>query len=99
MTPFQKEIMVNKLTDEELIQLVAKLMKVEGTEEENDEWLGSLKDNLPYAPISDLIFWPSRYGLPNNLTPKQIVDIALSYKPNVIHLGPPKGNPDPHGKN
>lgn len=63
----------------ELIELVRKIMEVEGTESEIDEMLVYLKQNVPHPEVSDLIFWDKR-----ELTPEEIVEEALSYKPIIL---------------
>ncbi|APM39450.1 bacteriocin immunity protein [Clostridium kluyveri] len=68
--------MLEKLTREELISLVSKIVECEGTEEEIDEMIEIVKRNVPHPEVSDLIYWNEE-----ELTPKQIVDIALAYKP------------------
>ena len=64
------------MTKEQLIQLVERIIKVDGTEEEIDKMLDKFQNNVPYPEVSDLIFWNE-----DNLTPEQIVDKALNYKP------------------
>jgi hypothetical protein len=67
--------MESKLNKEELIDLVKDIMDVKGkTEEQLVELLEVLKKNVPHPAPSDLIYW-------ENLTPEEIVDKALSYKP------------------
>lgn len=68
--------MIEKLTREELISLVSKIVECEGTEEEIDEMIEIVKNNVPHPEVSDLIYWNEE-----DLTPEQIVDIALAYKP------------------
>lgn len=68
--------MQNKLSRLELIELVEKIMKSNGTEEEIDNMIEELERNVPHPEVSDLIFWNEE-----ELTPEQIVDIALAYKP------------------
>lgn len=68
--------MFKKLTREELINLVNKIVECEGSEEEIDEMIDMVKKNVPYPDISDLIYWNEE-----ELTPEQIVDKALEYKP------------------
>ena len=68
--------MENKLSRLELIELVEKIMKSNGTEEEIDNMIEVLERNVPHPEVSDLIFWNEE-----GLTPEQIVDIALAYKP------------------
>ena len=59
-----------------LINLVNKIVECEGSEEEIDEMIDMVKKNVPYPDISDLIYWNEE-----ELTPEQIVDKALEYKP------------------
>ena len=58
----------------ELIDLVSKIIKCEGTEEEIDNMILLLEENVVYPDISDLIFYDEKSA-------EEIVDIALSYKP------------------
>jgi hypothetical protein len=49
-------------------------------------WLELHQANVPDPDVSDLIFWPNVYFKDENapdLTPEQIVDIALSYRPTA----------------
>ncbi|BFT72385.1 bacteriocin immunity protein [Paenibacillus sp. P36] len=64
------------LIKEELIELVRKIMNVEGSEEEIDNMIELLKSNVPHPEVSDLIYWNE-----NELTAEQVVEQALSYKP------------------
>ncbi|PFZ79466.1 hypothetical protein COL82_06665 [Bacillus toyonensis] len=68
--------MLKKLTREELINLVSKIVESEGTEEEINEMIEIVKRNIPHPELSDLIYWNDE-----DLTPEQIVDIALAYTP------------------
>ncbi|MEO2205447.1 hypothetical protein ABGV42_17075 [Paenibacillus pabuli] len=65
----------------QLVERVRKLMNAEGTEAELDDMLTELQLQLPYAEISNLIFWDDR-----DLTPEQIVEEALAARP--IQLPP-----------
>ncbi|MGG4129961.1 hypothetical protein ABEW19_16985 [Paenibacillus illinoisensis] len=65
----------------QLVEQVRKLMNAEGTEAELDDMLTELQQLLPYAEISNLIFWDDR-----DLTPEQIVEEALAARP--IQLPP-----------
>ncbi|MBE7681383.1 hypothetical protein GUA98_12995 [Paenibacillus sp. P13VS] len=65
----------------QLVEQVRKLMNAEGTEAELDDMLTELQQQLPYAEISNLIFWDDR-----DLTPEQIVEEALAARP--IQLPP-----------
>nr|WP_261779853.1 hypothetical protein [Paenibacillus xylanexedens] len=60
----------------QLVEQVRKLMNAEGTEAELDDMLTELQQQLPYAEISNLIFWDDR-----DLTPEQIVEEALAARP------------------
>ncbi|MGH1288693.1 bacteriocin immunity protein [Bacillus toyonensis] len=68
--------MFKKLTREKLIDLVSKIVECEGAEEEIDEMIEVVEKNVPHPEVSDLIYWNDE-----DLTPEQIVDIALAYKP------------------
>ncbi|MCF7982596.1 MAG: bacteriocin immunity protein [Pseudomonadales bacterium] len=77
--------MVNrKLTKSELVSLVRKIMDVDGTEEELDDMETLLEQNVPHPEVSDLIFCAEE-----ELTPEEIVEKALAYKPLVT---PPPNN-------
>ena len=63
------------MTREELIELVIQIMDVENnTEVEIDRLLDELKVNVPHPSPANLIYH-------EELTPEEIVDQALSYKP------------------
>ena len=63
------------MTRAELIDLVKEIIAAENkTEKEIDELLNVLMKNVPDPAVSDLIYW-------NNLSPEEIIDKALSYKP------------------
>lgn len=64
------------MTKDELIDLVTKICNVCGSEEEIDNWLDILEKETGYPEVSDYIYWNK-----DNLSPKQIVDKVLSYKP------------------
>jgi hypothetical protein len=67
---------MRKLGREQLIQLVTKIINVEGSEEQIDEWVQLVEDNVPHPAVTDLIYYSQE-----QLTPEQIVDKALAYKP------------------
>lgn len=71
--------MADKLTREELIKLVKKMCNGEGSDDEISEWIELLEQNVPDPNVSDLIFWNNE-----GLTPEQIVDRAMNYKPIVL---------------
>ncbi|MBD1262559.1 bacteriocin immunity protein [Maribacter polysiphoniae] len=63
------------MTRNELIDLVKDILDVETkTEKEIDQLLDILKQNVPDPEVSDLIYW-------NDLSPEEIIDKALTYKP------------------
>ncbi|PEP09866.1 bacteriocin immunity protein [Bacillus wiedmannii] len=67
--------MESKMTKKELIELVTKICELDSTEEELSEYVYIFKNNIPHPAPSDLIFWN-----PVELTPEEIVEIALNYK-------------------
>ncbi|HBU84456.1 MAG TPA: hypothetical protein DEF35_22855 [Paenibacillus sp.] len=66
-----------------LVEWVRKLINAEGTEDELDDMLTELQQQLPYAEISNLIFWDDR-----DLTPEQIVEEALAARPIILPPSP-----------
>jgi hypothetical protein len=63
------------MTREELINLVVEITTTKGkTEEEINMLVDVLERNVPHPAVTDLIFY-------ENLTPEEVVDKALSYKP------------------
>jgi hypothetical protein len=66
------------MTQEELVELVKEIINVKGkTEEEIDDLIDILIKNVPHSEVTDLIYW-------TDLTPEEVVDKALSYKPIAI---------------
>ncbi|MDP1511233.1 bacteriocin immunity protein [Paenibacillus sp. CMAA1739] len=68
-----------KLNRSELIQLVEKIIRCEGTEEELDNMLNVVMQNTPHPEISNLIYWDDR-----GLSAAEIVDEALRYQPIIL---------------
>lgn len=66
-----------KLTREELIELVRKIINCEGTEAQVDEMIAVLQQNVSDPEVTDYIFWEDN-------TPEEVVDKALAYKPIVL---------------
>ena len=59
----------------DLIKLVTEIKEVKGkTEKEIDALIEVLKSNVPHPEVTDLIYF-------DDLTPKEIVEKALNYKP------------------
>jgi len=67
-----------RMTRDELVELVSKIMRLEETGKVLDEWVWQLKQNVPHPRVSDMIFWPDR-----ERTAEEIVDEALAWKPEV----------------
>ena len=61
----------------ELIRLVEKIMRCEGTEKEQDELLELLEKNVLDPQVSNYIFYEEN-------TPEEVVDKALAYKPILL---------------
>ena len=65
--------MENKLSKEELIELVKKICDPKLSDEEVSEYIDILEKNVPHPAPSDLIFWNDE-----ELSPEEIVEIALN---------------------
>lgn len=76
--------MATKLSKSELVELVAKLLRADGSEEEQSQWIRLVESNVPDPHVQDLIFWPSRCGLGEDPSAEEIVEKALSYKPIAL---------------
>jgi len=77
-----------KLSREEMITLVRKIMRGEGTEAEQDANVALFRANCLHPNGTDLIFWP--HGFPHDPTKpeptaEEIVDKAMSQS-KVIRL-------------
>ena len=68
--------MADNLTREQLIELVEKIQRAEGTEEEVAQWVNTLRRHVPDPQVSNYIFWSDP-----QMNPEEIVDRALAYKP------------------
>lgn len=62
------------MTRNELIDIVKKIAAAQGTEAEQDQLLDLLMQNVPDPNVTDYIFY-------DELSPEEIVDKALAYKP------------------
>lgn len=69
------------MTRAELIELIKQIRDHRGSEEEMNKLMDSLDRSTAHPSPSNLIFWP-----PNKqeLTPEQIADEMLNYKPIVL---------------
>ncbi len=56
--------------------LVRLIVAGDGSEDQINEWVETLERNVPDPNVSDLIFYPDE-----PMTPEEIVDKALAYKP------------------
>ena len=65
------------MSREELIELVEKIMKCEGSEEEVDNMIYVLKKNIIDPEVTYYIFYEEN-------TPEEVVDKALAYKPIIL---------------
>jgi hypothetical protein len=65
----------------ELVRLVTYLMAGDGTDEEQDAALRAVESQVLHPRVSDLIFWPGHEGFDRELTPAEVVEIALAYRP------------------
>ncbi|AUZ25501.1 bacteriocin immunity protein [Bacillus subtilis] len=66
---------MNKMSKEELVSLVKKIMNPELEDEVIGKYIDLLEENVPHPAPSDLIFWSEE-----EYTAEQIVEIALNYK-------------------
>ena len=64
------------LSKAELVRLVTKIMNTEGTEAEIDGYVEIVNREVPHPEWMALAFYDDR-----NLTPEQVVEEALAYKP------------------
>lgn len=64
---------------DDLVSLVTAIMEARGSEQEVDEMLNQLERSVPDPNVSDLIY----YSDPE-LTPEQVVEAALRYKPFAL---------------
>jgi hypothetical protein len=74
------------MTRAELVDAVRRIASAEETDEETSRLLTLVSRNVPHPAVSDLIFYP-----PNGveLTPEQVVEIALAYQPIELREPPP----------
>lgn len=62
------------LSKAEMICLIKEIRNLDNSEEEIDKFLRQLEQGVPDPQISDYIFW-------SEMTPEEIADKALAYKP------------------
>ncbi|HLV97873.1 MAG TPA: hypothetical protein VKT82_04270 [Ktedonobacterales bacterium] len=75
--------MQERLSKQELISLVQKIVKAEGSEQEIDAWLSRIDRSVPCPDgyVCDLIFYPHLHELGDGSSAEEIVEKALRYKP------------------
>lgn len=66
-----------KLTRDELVILVERIQKCQGSEKEIDKMIGLLERNVIDPEVSNYIFYEEN-------TPEEVVDKALAYKPIIL---------------
>lgn len=73
---------VPDVTRPELVELARRVMECDGEEHAINFWMEMLSINTSNERMCELIFWPNVYfgdeGLSRELTPDQVVEIALS---------------------
>ncbi|MBC9934685.1 hypothetical protein [Chitinophaga qingshengii] len=62
------------MTRDQLIELVKRIAAAEDTEQQLDKMLELLEKNVPDPEVSNYIFY-------DELSPEEVVDKALAYKP------------------
>ena len=72
---------MEKLNKDEIIALIKRLKKAEGTDEEQSEWVWQIENSVPfYQEIVKLLFWSNEV-----LTAEEIYDRAeKNYKPIIL---------------
>jgi len=70
-----------KLTRDELIERVQKIIDLQGTDDELESLADEINENIPHPDITDLIYDDEQI-----LSSAAIVDKALSYRPRSIQL-------------
>ncbi len=82
----QSRTLDGKLTRDELVGLVRRVMEADGTEDEIKASLRLVQANVEHPAVSDLIFWPDQvpgFGNPNP-TAEDVVDFALGYQRRIL---------------
>jgi hypothetical protein len=85
---FARDSLLNRMpipTDlsyDEMLEMVRRICKVEGSEFQIGYWLTCLEANTHNGRISELIYWPGEYfgdgDHSRELSPKEILDAALA---------------------
>lgn len=74
------------MTDQEIIDLIARVARGGESEEQTSRLLDTLdrEFGVPSGYCSDLIFWPMRHGLGDDPPPEQILAKARAYRPLLL---------------
>ncbi|MEZ7794866.1 bacteriocin immunity protein [Niallia circulans] len=67
--------MSEKLSKDELVELVKKICNPKQSDEKVSEYIEILEENVPHPAPSDLIFWNDE-----DLSPEEVVEIAFAHK-------------------
>ena len=73
--------MRRKLSRAEMIELLRRVIALDGTNEQIDDWIDEVEESspAPFGFVSGLIYHSQPRG-----TPEEIVDEALAYKPIIM---------------
>lgn len=72
--------MSSRMTKQELVGLVSKLMNADyASEEERNILIDLLENNVLHPEVTDLIFYPDK-----EMTPEEVVELALVYRPIIL---------------
>lgn len=78
------------MTKKELVELSNKIINVEGTEDQIDEWMDLFDKNVPHPNGSNLFYYPEKYNSRKddiseyNPTVEEVIELALAYKPITL---------------
>lgn len=80
-----------------MVELIRRIMRADGTEEEIDEMVALFDANVPHPHGANLAFYPEDYDHKQdwetmaeyNPSPEDVVEMALNYKPLITP--PPSG--------
>ncbi len=90
LTPRPQKL--DDISYDEMLELMTRVCNADGTEYEIDYWLAFLEIQLGNHKLSDLVFHPKHYFGDdvdrNEMTPKEILDEAITNKPKSILLFP-----------
>jgi hypothetical protein len=78
-SPDNDERAMGRLSRDEMIHLIERLLRGEGGDDEASAWLDALARSIPNPHISDLIFRGEA-----DLTAEQILDRASRYRPFAL---------------